>query len=312
VLELEGQTAGREVTLSAVVPDGPCTIDADEAKLKQILINLIGNALKFTQQGSVTVRVDKDQASGRPSRIDVIDTGIGIPANRIDAVFEAFQQADSGTARHFGGTGLGLTITRSLAQLMTFDVKVASEPGVGSTFSVVMEGRPQPEEELSLPMRFAADTIEATGATALRNAGAGRRRRPLTLVIDDDADSRALLSHHFRGLGCDVVMASGAKEGITLARRLNPDLVTLDVMMPRTTGVEALHDFKMDPNLSRIPVVLVSAVATEHRGRVFGVADCLDKPVTSEMLAGVLERNVPAREEFAVSGTDSTTNGAAQ
>ncbi|MGH7654022.1 MAG: ATP-binding protein, partial [Gemmatimonadaceae bacterium] len=302
VLELDGQTAGRDVTLSAVVPDGPCTIEADQAKLKQILINLIGNALKFTPHGSVTVRVEADAATGRPLKIDVIDTGVGIPANRLAAVFEAFQQADSGTARQFGGTGLGLTITRSLAQLMSFDVKVTSEPGLGSTFSVMMEGRSQPDEEVNAPTQFAADTIEATGATAIRNAAAGRRRRALTLVIDDDADSRSLLSHHFRGLGCDVVMASGAKEGIALARRLKPDLVTLDVMMPRTTGVEALHDFRMDPNLSRIPVVLVSAVAAEHRGRVFGVADCLDKPVTSEMLADVLERNVPAREEFAASG----------
>ncbi len=310
VLELEGQVAGRPVTLAAVVPEGVCMLDADHTKLKQILINLIGNALKFTQHGSVTVRVVKDQLTGRPACIDIIDTGIGIPASRLDAVFDAFQQADTGTSRQFGGTGLGLTITRSLAQLMSFDVKVTSEPGVGSTFSIVIGDQSVDRNTASSALRLGA-AIDASVEVAQPAGEVGARRRALTLVIDDDADSRSLLGVHFRSLGCDVVMAASANEGIALARKLKPDLITLDVMMPRRTGVEALHDFKTDPTLSQIPVVLVSAVATEHRGRVFGVADCLDKPVTSEQLAAVLERNVP-KDGFAMLGADASANEVTQ
>ncbi|MEA3245087.1 MAG: MHYT domain-containing protein, partial [Gemmatimonadota bacterium] len=145
VLELEGQTHGRDVRLVADVPDVLAPVDTDATRLKQILINLVGNALKFTSHGTVTVRVVRDETSGRLARIDVIDTGIGIPAHRLDAVFEAFQQADSGPSRQYGGTGLGLTITRSLAQVMGFDITVESTVGAGSTFSVVArpwEGAP--------------------------------------------------------------------------------------------------------------------------------------------------------------------------
>jgi NO-binding membrane sensor protein with MHYT domain len=139
VLELEGQVHGRELQLVADVPDDLDSLETDRAKLKQIVINLVGNALKFTEKGSVSVRVISDERTGRPTRVDVVDTGVGIPADRLDAMFEAFKQADSSTSRVYGGTGLGLTITRSLAQLMGFDVRVESTPGFGSTFSLLLE-----------------------------------------------------------------------------------------------------------------------------------------------------------------------------
>src|SRR5262249_25934199 len=113
-------------------------LQTDPQRLKQVIINLIGNALKFTERGSVTVRVVTAADTGEPLRIDVTDTGIGIPHDRLGAIFEAFQQADASTSRKYGGTGLGLTISQALCQLMGYRIEVSSQVGVGSTFSVLL------------------------------------------------------------------------------------------------------------------------------------------------------------------------------
>jgi PAS domain S-box-containing protein len=135
--ELEPQALSRNVRLTMDIPETPCLLETDRARLKQILINLVGNAVKFSEKSEVRVVVRTDPMSGQSLGIDVVDTGIGIPLERIDSIFEAFHQADNSTARQYGGTGLGLTISRSLALLMGFDITVSSEVGVGSTFSIV-------------------------------------------------------------------------------------------------------------------------------------------------------------------------------
>jgi signal transduction histidine kinase len=139
-LQIEGQVRGKPVQLLTDVPEGLEAIETDAHKLKQVLINLIGNAIKFTSEGSVTVRVRADEEGVRPVAVDVVDTGLGIPPARLEAIFEAFQQADSGTSRRFGGTGLGLTISRSMVQLLGGDLLVESEEGKGSTFTVRLPG----------------------------------------------------------------------------------------------------------------------------------------------------------------------------
>ncbi|HEY7894084.1 MAG TPA: PAS domain S-box protein [Gemmatimonadaceae bacterium] len=136
--QFDNQTHGRDVELIAHVPSGLLPIETDAQRIRQVLINLVGNALKFTAHGSVSVHVRADAATGRPTRIDVIDTGIGIPADRQQKIFEAFEQADVGTARRYGGTGLGLAISRALCQLMGYSLDLRSEPGAGSTFSIVI------------------------------------------------------------------------------------------------------------------------------------------------------------------------------
>jgi signal transduction histidine kinase len=127
----------RGLTLAREVPGTPVWIECDPARLRQVLVNLIGNALKFTEQGSVRVRMTTDAAAGGPVRVDVTDTGIGIAPERQAAIFEPFEQADTGTARRYGGTGLGLAISRSLCELMGCRLELTSELGRGSTFSVV-------------------------------------------------------------------------------------------------------------------------------------------------------------------------------
>jgi len=281
--ELESQALIRKLGLVADVPDEPCLLDTDRAKLKQILINLVGNALKFSTHGDVRLVVRADPETGAPVRIDVIDSGIGIPADRIASIFEPFQQADNSTARKYGGTGLGLTICRSLAALMKFEISVASEMGVGSTFSIVLapdavtSGR-----DLRIPPASA-------NAVALHQAS--DTDGFLVLVIDDESDARVILKRSFEDLGCTVVTAASVDEGLALARTLSPGMITVDLMMPQQSGWDALRELQSDPLLRDIPVVVVSAVASENRMQLFGAIDYLDKPVTRDQLVRVMGRN---------------------
>jgi signal transduction histidine kinase len=139
--ELEPQAEMRDVRLIAQMVDAS-PLATDRSRLKQIMLNLLSNAVKFTQCGTVTVRLMVDETTNLPSRIEVIDTGIGIADDRLNAVFDAFQQEDETTSRHYGGTGLGLTITRSLAHVMGWEIEVRSKVGVGSTFSVLIPATP--------------------------------------------------------------------------------------------------------------------------------------------------------------------------
>jgi signal transduction histidine kinase len=136
--QLEGSKPHPQVTLRAAIPLAIAPVLTDASKLKQILINLVGNALKFTPKGTVTVRVEVEPAPHRPIYIDVVDTGIGIPPERREAIFEYFQQADNSTARKYGGTGLGLAISRALCQLLGYQLTVESTVGQGSTFRIIM------------------------------------------------------------------------------------------------------------------------------------------------------------------------------
>lgn len=142
IAQLEGQIHERDVRLISDLPASMTTIKTDGTRLKQIIINLVANALKFTDHGSVTVAVAVASETQEPVRVDIIDTGIGIPKDKIDKVFQAFQQQDATTERKYGGTGLGLTITRSLCELMGYRIQVDSQVGMGSTFSVILRSDP--------------------------------------------------------------------------------------------------------------------------------------------------------------------------
>lgn len=281
--ELEPQAAEREVWLVAEIPTS-VDLQTDRSRLKQIILNLLGNAIKFTERGKVTLRLVTDARTGLPARIEVIDTGIGIAPARLAAVFEPFQQEDETTARQYGGTGLGLTITRSLAHLMGWELEVESTVGVGSTFSVVI----------------ARDAILATGRTStelrayLTEAQSmDEEHRPFrVLVIDDELDASTILAHHLSELGCEVITAGSADEGIALARHMRPDMITLDIMMPGKNGWEALRELKADTGLRLIPVVVVSVVAQAKEGRLLGALDFIDKPVTRDALVDVIGRTV--------------------
>jgi CheY-like chemotaxis protein len=299
VAQLEGQVRDREVLLQAEVPDGIRPVDADEGKLRQVIINLVGNALKFTERGSVVVRIDAED--GVPRAVAVQDTGIGIAPDRLQAIFEAFQQADSSTTRRFGGTGLGLTISRSICQLMGYDLTVKSRLGEGSTFTIhLYPSRPDRPEDRPQERRFAASANEAGDSAGARSESrspspGGPRRRgasPSVLVIDDESDSRLLMSHYLLELGLEVHTAAGALEGMEIAREYRPDLITLDLMMPEVNGWEALRRLKADAELRDIPVVVASIVAGEGKGKLLGAVDLLEKPIDRDALTEVLWRTL--------------------
>jgi PAS domain S-box-containing protein len=286
--ELQGSVR-RGVELSKAVPEPLELIETDARKLKQILINLVGNALKFTEAGSVQVGVVVEPRSHRPVCVEVRDTGVGIPSERLDAIFEAFEQAESGTTRRFGGTGLGLAISSSLAQLLGFRIEVESEIGVGSTFRVVFGG-PSPKRRLA-PARPAGRALLPESSEA-RGESSGELRNRAVLIVDDDPDSRFVLSEAVAEFGCDVVTASTGEHGLRLAREIRPDLILLDLLMPGLTGWETLRALKNDPELCGIPVVVVSVVAEEQRGTLLGVVDLLNKPHERTELLRILRRNL--------------------
>jgi PAS domain S-box-containing protein len=283
VAQEEGLVRDRPIQLLSELPATVAPLLADADKLKQVLINLIGNALKFTETGSVTVRVKADPATHQPMQIDVVDTGIGIAQDKLHVIFEAFQQAEAGTARKYGGTGLGLTISQALCQLMGYRIEVASELGKGSTFSVIFNALP----EATAAVRAAAvapHPAPAEPPVALQ--------RKVVLVIDDELDSRTLLEHMIEEFGCQVIAAHSGEEGLRMAREFRPHLITVDLMMPLVDGWDVVRAIKADPQLHDIPVVVVSVVAGENRGRILDVVDVLQKPVAREDLLGVLQRNL--------------------
>jgi len=253
------------------------TLTTDPMRLRQILLNLLSNACKFTSQGEVKLRVRK-VADGR-NWVDfaVSDTGIGMTPEQQAKLFEEFTQADSSTARRYGGTGLGLAITRKLARMMGGDVTVTSEPGKGSVFSV------------RLP----------AGADPAARAAANGSRAPSSdcvLVIDDDAVARDLIADHLKAEGFAVTTAAGGLEGLKLAKELRPIAITLDVMMPDLDGWSVLAALRQDPELAEIPVIMITIMDEHRRGVALGAAGYLTKPIDRERLTRLIGRfRAPAR-----------------
>ena len=248
---------------------GPLTVDP--MRLRQILLNLLSNACKFTKEGEVALRARK-VADGRSwIEFAVSDTGIGMTAEQQQKLFEEFSQVDALTARRFGGTGLGLAITRKLARLMGGDVTVASEPGKGSIFTVRLPGG------TDIPARTFTE-------------GGRRPDGDCVLVIDDDATARELLTDQLRAEGFSVVTASGGLEGLKLAKEVHPSVITLDVIMPDLDGWSVLAALRQDSELSEIPVIMVTIVDQQRRGVALGAAGYLTKPIDREQLHRLVER----------------------
>jgi PAS domain S-box-containing protein len=291
VAQFEPQVSNKPTALTTEIPENVQPLTADVRLLRQILFNLIGNAVKFTPEGSVVVRlhVDKD---GRPRTIEVEDSGIGIPKDKLEAVFESFEQLDSSTARAFQGTGLGLSICRSLCSALNYRLSVESEMGEGSTFRVELT-EPLLEEKI----KAATKDSQAIPLAIVREIESAERHGvsfhdKLVLVIDDDPDSRLILSQCLHELGCQVLTATSARQGVRLARERTPDLITLDLLMPEMTGWQILGHFTEDPALRDIPVIVVSAVAREQSRAVVGATEILEKPVDPARLKRSLERNL--------------------
>ncbi|RYC29334.1 response regulator [Lichenibacterium minor] len=253
------------------------TARTDVTKLRQMLLNLLSNAAKFTENGTITLGASRvARSDGEWLRFTVSDTGIGMTPEQLAKLFQRFTQADASTTRKFGGTGLGLSLTRAFADMLGGEVGVGSVAGQGTTFS------------LSLPATRADEADESLPDPELPTEGAGAG--DLVLVIDDDADQRTLLTRFLHKEGFRVQVAGDGRKGLALARRLRPRAILLDVMMPGIDGWSVLTDIKVDPDLSETPVVMVTSVDQRNLADSLGAAEYMVKPVRWDRFRDVMGR----------------------
>jgi len=245
-------------------------IETDPDRVRQILLNLLSNAVKFTEKGGITVKMETDDGF---VKIHVIDTGVGIPKDKIEKIFDKFVQVGEKRA---GGTGLGLTISKKLAELLGGRITVESEVGKGSVFT------------LWLPLRR-VDRVEEEDKDAFVREGLGKVRGKTVLIVDDDEDAIELLKNYI-GNDFNVIVAKSGEDALRVAKERKPDLILLDIVMPGMDGWEVLKRLKSDRDTADIPVVIVSIVAEKRKGLYLGAVDCLTKPVSKEELLYTLVR----------------------
>jgi signal transduction histidine kinase/CheY-like chemotaxis protein len=257
---------------------------ADITKVRQILFNLLSNACKFTDHGTISVNVEQIKVEDRDwIQFQVHDTGIGISAKQKENLFQEFAQADASIARKYGGTGLGLAITHRFVQLMKGQINVESEPGQGAIFTV------------QLPTHVVIETTESTQSESADKVPAASSETKTgletILVIDDDPSVRDLMSRFLTKLNFNVVAAANGEEGIRLAKHVHPLLITLDVVMPDCDGWTVLNRLKSDSQLAEIPVIMVTVVDNEAMGLELGASNYLIKPVDRDRLAVLVEKH---------------------
>ena len=256
------------------------TIYSDLTKLRQTLFNLLSNASKFTEGGTITLSA----APGTDSDtvvFKVTDTGIGMTPEQLSKLFQAFTQADASTTRKYGGTGLGLAISRKFCQLLGGDITVESTENVGSTFIVTLPRTAPvvtetPDKDAALP------------AAVIAENSANPDGRPVVVAIDDDPDMLTLLSRNLTREGYAVVTASTGQEGVRLVNELRPVAVTTDILMPGMDGWMVMDAIKSNPATSQIPVILVSVSDTRDMGVSLGAFEFVSKPVDWSRLAIIL------------------------
>jgi signal transduction histidine kinase/CheY-like chemotaxis protein/HAMP domain-containing protein len=311
----------------AVDVDGevPPQIHTDPLRLQQVLKNLLANAFKFTERGSVKLRVHHPPAgvrymndtlrSGSVVAFSVVDTGIGIAKEKQQLIFEAFQQADGTTSRKYGGTGLGLSISRELARLLGGEIHVESELGRGSTFTLYLPeyhdmlttdeegaGAAPGEEQLGSWMAPRGHTFDrVVGAPALAEpdpivtrpieddrATLAEGDRVL-LVVEDDVSFARIMLQIAHDSGFKVLVAGRGDIALDLARRYRPDAITLDIQLPDVDGWTVMDRLKRSPNTRHIPVHVISVDERSRRGAALGAFSYLEKPVSREALESAFQ-----------------------
>jgi PAS domain S-box-containing protein len=260
------------------------TMHSDAVKLRQCLFNLLSNAAKFTENGQITLSARREHGAGGEWLVFAVrDTGIGMTPEQIGRLFQRFTQADETTTRQFGGTGLGLALSRAFARLLGGDIAVESVAGEGTCFT------------LRVPAVLPEHGPDAGSESSPDGAYAGAG--DLVLVIDDEASQRELMTRFLQRQGFAVQTAADGQTGLNFARSLRPKIILLDVMMPGMDGWAVLRTLKADPVTAEIPVVMVSFVADQGMSATLGAADAVPKPVDWSRLKSVID-------QFRVQGGD--------
>jgi HAMP domain-containing protein/CheY-like chemotaxis protein/signal transduction histidine kinase len=307
----EAKSLGFHVDIDNTLPRA---FTSDSKRLQQILKNLLSNAFKFTSHGQVSMRVQPATSGWSPDHpilrfvqtamaIEVTDTGIGIAPEKQRLIFEAFQQADAGTSRSYGGTGLGLAISRELATLLGGEIRLASTPGQGSTFTLYLPMQytgpasavTRPATSASRPdMRFTATLPVLAVAKAEEIVPDDRESihegETILLIVDDDPHYARVLLGLARDKGFKGIVASRGQTAIALAKRYLPTAITLDVFLPDILGWTVLNSLKRDPATRHIPVQMLSVDEERQHGLSHGAFSYLVKPATIEDLEQAFDR----------------------
>ncbi len=297
-----------------VVFDGPLPRQArtDPHRLRQVVTNLVGNAIKFTARGEVRVSLRMDPAPGSTLlRIDVADSGIGIPTDRLESIFEPFVQAEASTTRQFGGTGLGLTISRRFARALGGDVRATSEPGRGSVFHVSIDAGPLDGADWLSVQELEARRELAGDVSGERANWVFPPRR--VLVVDDGRENRELLRVVLTEAGLDMVEADNGAVGLERAAEHDPDLVLMDIQMPVMDGITATRTLRAR-GYDR-PVIALTANAMKGFEREIeegGFSDHMTKPIDIDALLDLLAGLLGGRRVGAVQAAPAAPAAAAR
>jgi signal transduction histidine kinase/CheY-like chemotaxis protein len=283
----------------------PARVTGDPGRLRQMLTNLIGNALKFTHEGEVVVRAAVVEGAPGRLRFEVSDTGIGLTPEQQQRVFEAFTQADGSTTRRYGGTGLGLTITRQLAEMMGGRLDVRSRAGSGSTFAFEVCLEPAPEQAPAPPLSEGTETggpvampdqpVRGPAPAACATAPASPRFSGRVLLVEDQAVNAQLATAMLEELGFQVEVAGDGRAGVAAALTGRHDVVLMDCQMPGMDGFEATAEIRRHEvgGGRRLPVIALTALAMagdRQRCLAAGMDDYLSKPYSRAQLVAVLAR----------------------
>jgi signal transduction histidine kinase/ActR/RegA family two-component response regulator len=278
LIETVRPMAEQNGNVMALVGDGPLHAVTDSMKLRQCVLNLLSNAAKFTKGGKIDIEYGSQRLNGVEQLfVTVRDTGIGMSKDHMSRLFQPFVQADPTITQQYGGTGLGLTITRRLAQLLGGDVTVKSVLGEGSAFT------------LHVPADF-ADASAALGAAAKVDEIQGSEDAPLVIVIEDEPDARELAARALTRAGFAVQGVGGGEAGLALARAKKPALVLLDIFLPDRSGWRVLQSLKQDPKTQDIPVVVLSVNEDRAHAMSLGAAEHIVKPADRDALAATVMR----------------------
>jgi CheY-like chemotaxis protein len=299
----QAEMNGLQITLE-IAPELP-HVRGDSHRLRQIMINLLGNAVKFTKQGGIRARVKPlsiyggmalddlsmpagtKVADGEWLMISVSDTGIGIAPENHRIIFDAFRQVDGSSVREYGGTGLGLAIAKRLIGMHNGHIWVESQLEVGSTFYILLPVEPKPQRStVEVPALLGDD-------------------RPVILVVDDDSASLQLVADYLGEDDFQVVTTVEPSYALEMARQVKPSIIITDIMMPRINGWEILRTLKRDVETANIPIVVLSIVDKRTTGFYLGAADYIVKPVKRETLLESLSRIMQAQAQAPILVVDA-------
>ncbi|TNE44751.1 MAG: response regulator [Deltaproteobacteria bacterium] len=269
----------------------------DVVKVRQCLINLLGNAAKFTEGGEIKIQATPLLYHGIPHvQFVVSDSGIGMTEEQLEQLFDMFTQADSSTSRKYGGTGLGMAITQRLVRLLGGDIAVKSKEGEGTSFTLHIPQTYEGEGAIN----YSLESVPPTALGDFPPLSDLTEAQKTILVIDDDPTVLDMMTRYLTKDGFRVVTSSSGEEGLRVAKNLKPAAITLDVMLGDTDGWTVLRALKEEPELKDVPVIMVSIVDDLQRGYTMGASDYLTKPFDKQDILTALRRHQPARKPWDV------------